>query len=258
LYRSFTLFAYVLVYNSIITNYLGDICNINSYKDQMYLRKSYRFGIWVLGIAAGLLYISWPLGYWLNPSVSKNSLASGLEAVGQPYNWLFVMADVVSSLLVIALCWALWSALKRRQSIKPIPVALMSVALFGIGTIVDALLPEHCVPNLEQCPSFTQNHALLIHGVFSILASVFLFVSLCVMWYYQRQSVILNSLLLGYVLFGLVSLIEAVAPGNEGNWSQHYYITLCGVWLMFIPYVIERSTLKLSTQTVRLYARSKR
>lgn len=227
---------------------LDEACSLICYKNQMYLRKSHRYGVWALGIIAGLLYVSWPLGYWLNPAVSKNSLASGLEAVGQPYNWLFVAADVASSLLVIALCWALWSALRHRQSMKPLPLALMSVALFGIGTIVDALLPEHCVPNLEQCPSFTQSHTLLIHGIFSILASIFLFVSLCAMWFHQRRSVVLNGLLLGYIFFGIISLVEAVVPGNTGNWSQHYYITLCGIWLMFIPYAAEKSARSLAAQ----------
>jgi len=215
----------------------------------MHVQKSHRRRMWAVSVAAGLLYTSWPLGYWLNPAVSKNSLASGLEAVGQPYNWLFVVADVVSSLLAIALCWQLWSSLRHHRTVKLLQLTLLSTILFGIGTIVDALLPEHCVPNLEQCPSFTQSHILLVHGFFSILASVFLFVSLCAMWFYQRRNVILNGLLLGYILFGLVSLLEAVAPGNEGNWSQHYYITLCGAWLMFIPYAAERFASKLAVQT---------
>lgn len=217
----------------------------------MYLRKSQKLKLWILSVAAGLLYISWPLGYWLNPGVSKDSLASGLEAVGQPYNWLFVVADIMSSLLIIVLCWMLWSALKKRRQIRATYLALMSVAIFGVGTIIDAVLPEHCVPNLEQCPSFTQSHALLIHGMFSILASVFLFISLCIIWLRQRQNILLSSLLFGYILFGVISLAEAVVPGNNGNWSQHYYITLCGVWLMVIPYAIEKNALLLSTQRIR-------
>lgn len=216
----------------------------------MYLRKSQKLKLWILSVAAGLLYISWPLGYWLNPGVSKDSLASGLEAVGQPYNWLFVVADIMSSLLIIVLCWMLWSALKKRRQIRATYLALMSVAIFGVGTIIDAVLPEHCVPNLEQCPSFTQSHALLIHGMFSILASVFLFISLCIIWLRQRQNILLSSLLFGYILFGVISLAEAVVPGNNGNWSQHYYITLCGVWLMVIPYAIEKNALLLSTQRI--------
>lgn len=210
----------------------------------MYLAKTYRIAIWLLGFLAGIFYVSWPLGYWLNPAVSKESLASGLEAVGQPYNWLFVAADVVSSLLIILLCWMLWRVLEHRRTVKAVPAALVLVALYGVGTIVDALIPEHCVPNLQQCPNFMHSNILLIHGLFSILASVFLFISLCVLWVHQKRSVLLNILLLGYILFGIISLMEAVVPGNNGNWSQHYYITLCGVWLMCIPYVIEKHLLR--------------
>jgi len=35
----------------------------------------------VLALLAGILYASWPLGYWLNPAVSKAGLASALEGV---------------------------------------------------------------------------------------------------------------------------------------------------------------------------------
>src|SRR5215469_5111021 len=101
----------------------------------MYLAKPYRVGLWLLGTIAGILYVSWPLGYWLNPAVSKESLASGLEAVGQPYSWLFVSADIVSSLLIIAVCWMLWLTFRRHQLVKAVPAALMLIAFYGIGTI---------------------------------------------------------------------------------------------------------------------------
>lgn len=214
------------------------------------LTESNRRALWSLGIAAGLLYISWPLGYWLNPAVSKNSLASGLEAVGQPYNWFFIGADVASGLLVIALCWLFWSALKNFSQLRAVYATLMSAALFGVGTIVDALLPEQCIPNFEQCPSFTHNHILLVHGVFSILASICLFISLCITWMYQRRNILLNGLLLGYILFSIISLIEAVFPAGNGNWSQHYYITLCGIWIMAIPYAVEQCIPKLAARPV--------
>lgn len=214
----------------------------------MYLQKPQKYKLWVLSILSGLCYVSWPLGYWLNPAVSKNSLASGLEAVGQPYNWSFVLADIVSSIMVIVLCLILWSAIKNPSSARTTKIALVAVVLYGVSTIADAVIPERCVPNLQQCPSFTQDHVLLIHGLFSILASVLLFVSLCVIWLRHRTNVILISLLLGYILFGIISLLEAVLPGNNGNWSQHYYITLCGVWLMFVPYAIEKNSHILATQ----------
>jgi hypothetical protein len=199
--------------------------------------KRYRSIVIGLSVLAGILYNSWPLGYWLNPAASRNSLASGLEATGQPYNWLFITTDVASSLLLMLACILLWRKYRSRIG-SVIWIALVSVVLFGIGTIVDALLPENCVPNLQRCASFTHNHLLLVHGMFSIGASLFLFISLCVIWFAQRRNVLLNALVLGYILFGFISLIEAITPGNDGNWSQHYYITLCSLWLVLIPYAV--------------------
>lgn len=215
----------------------------------MRLFKLHPHWLLALSIAAGLLYSSWPLGYWLNPSVSSSSLASGLEAVGQPYNWLFISGDILSSLLVILLCYLMWLIFRHAASAKLVSIALIFAVLYAIGTIVDALLPERCVPNLEVCPDISHDHLLLVHGFFSITASVFLFVSLFVIWLKKRRSLILNGLILGYVIFGLISLVQAIIPGNNGNWSQHYYITLCSVWLALIPYAVSLIVIDSPKQT---------
>ncbi|MGH7241323.1 MAG: DUF998 domain-containing protein, partial [Candidatus Saccharimonadales bacterium] len=164
-----------------------------------------------LGLLAGAIYNSWPLGHWLNPRVAHDSLASGLEAVHQPYDWLFISTDVLSSILVIVLCYWLWRIYKIRSSY--LRGSLYCFMLFAIGTTVDALLPERCVPNLMQCPNFTQDHYLLIHGMFSILASVFLFVALVILWLHKPKDIVLSVLLAGYVAFGLISLVQAITPG---------------------------------------------
>lgn len=191
-----------------------------------------------LSIAAAVMYSSWPLGYWLNPAASRASLASGLGAAGQPYNWLFIGLDVTSSLLMVYVAYVSWKKYRDQPCFRPLAIILVSVALFGIGTSVDALLPERCVPGLQQCQSFRVDHLLLIHGIFSIAASVALFVGLVVAWLRQRSNLLLGSLLYGYAIFGLVSLIEATLPGHIGNWSQHYYITLCSIWLAAVPYTL--------------------
>jgi hypothetical protein len=193
--------------------------------------------LYILVFAAALLYNSWPLGYVLNPQVARSSLASGLEAVNQPYNWVFVLADTVSSLLIILACSMLWTQYKHRAN-KVIAVGLLCTVLFALGTIVDALVPEHCVPNLMVCPSFTQDHYLLLHGIFSILASVCLFFTLFVSWLQERKNPLLAVFLAGYVTFGMMSLLQAVLPQEKGNWSQDYYITLCSAWLLFLPYTM--------------------
>ena len=207
----------------------------------MLLVNTYRVRLIALSVSAAILYDSWPLGHWLNPTISRNSLASGLEAIGQPYNWVFICGDVTSSLLAIILCWILWQRYKDNKLHRFIRISLGCTILFGIGTIVDALLPERCVTGVQICASFTQDHLLLYHGIFSIMASVFLFLSLGILWLHQRNNILINCLLAGYIIFGLISLLQAVTPGKNGNWSQDYYISLCSVWLALIPYVIYKS-----------------
>jgi len=202
--------------------------------------KSHLKSLSLLSVIAGLLYNSWPLGHWLNPVVSKTSLASGLEAVHQPYNWVFIGGDVLSSLIVIILYLFIWHKLRDAKSDRSINIALICMVLFGIGTIVDALLPLKCVQGIETCPSFTHDYLLLTHGIFSILASTFLFISLLILWFRDRHNPLIDIFLFGYVVFGAVSLAEAVLPGKNGNWSQDYYISLCSVWIAVVPYLVNQ------------------
>lgn len=205
--------------------------------------------IFIISIVASIFYCSWPIGYLLNSKVSKDSLASGLEAVSQPYNWLFIGSDIVSSLLACYVCYLLWKKIKSKAIDKYIIWSLISVSIFGVFTILDALIPEHCVPNFQVCPSFTQDHILLVHGFFSIIASLFLFFSLLIIWIKEIKHVLINIMLFGYIVFGAISLIEAIIPGDEGNWSQHYYITLCSAWLIIFPYAILLSVNRLKQRS---------
>ncbi len=198
-----------------------------------------KFWWWLTALAAlsGVLYSSWPLGYVFNPAVAKAGLASGLEALHQPYNWLFIAADIASGLLILLVCWLLWlkhRTIKRRRLLD---IVLLNMVIFGVGTIADTLLPMHCEPSLQHCPSFTVDYFLLFHGIFSILAALALFFGLALLWWQERRSRVLASLVFGYVLFGLTSLIEVVGL-KGGNWSQHFYLTLCSVWLAFLPYAV--------------------
>jgi uncharacterized membrane protein SirB2 len=201
-----------------------------------YIRRPIYHAHSFLGICAGLLYSSWPLGYWLNSRVAHSSLASGLEATGQPFNWLFISTDIMSSLLLVIISVLLWQKYRYGRLARLMGIGLAAIMLFAVTTIIDALLPEHCVPNLMRCASFTEDHYLLVHGIFSIAASIFLFVSLCVVWFCRRQERLLQVLLTGYIVFAAISLVEAITPGKNGNWSEYYYISLCSIWIACIPY----------------------
>lgn len=196
----------------------------------------------LLACLAGILYSSWPLGYILNPTISGNQLASALEALHQPYNWVFIGGDVSSSLLMIVMCWWLWRYYRARKHQVFLGFVVVNVIIFALGTILDTLLPEHCLPTAAICPSWQHDHLLLAHGIFSILASVCLFLALLGIWWRNRTS-LWNTLMLGYTVFGLLSLQEALSP-NQGNFSQHYYITLCSIVMAVIPYGVHRTFLE--------------
>lgn len=194
-----------------------------------------------LASLAGILYSSWPLGYMLNPGVSSKGLASALEALNQPYNWIFITGDVLSSILVLLICWLIWRHHKADNQRRFINLVLANIAVFALGTVSDTLLPERCLPGAISCPSWRQDHLLLVHGIISIVASLCLFLALAFIWW-RNRIIVLHALLLGYIGFGLLSLYEAITP-TRGNFSQHYYITLCGIWIALLPYCIHRTFL---------------
>src|SRR5260370_13363258 len=75
---------------------LGAVHTRTWYMKQLHRRPV----IWLAWIAA-ILYSSWPLGYVLDPVVGHHELASQLEALHQPYAWLFVTTDVLTCLTLI-------------------------------------------------------------------------------------------------------------------------------------------------------------
>jgi hypothetical protein len=193
----------------------------------------------VLSVLAGLIYNSWPLGYWLNPIVAQNGLGSELEGLHQPFNWLFIAGDVASSLLIGGVALLIWLRVHGHLHQVYFKIALLNIGGFSLFTILDAMLPLRCDPTVQHCQSFTHDPLLLTHGIFSITASLCLFISLILIWWLDRQSWVLHLLLYGYVLFSVFSVIAVFTPG-QSNWSQHYYLTLCSVWLAVLPYALHR------------------
>jgi len=202
-------------------------------------RKERSYGLAVLLAAvAGIIYNSWPLGYWLNPAASKRGLASELEAFHQPYDWLFIVLDVMSGVLIAIVMWLLW----HREHDKWRKAVLVNFALFGLFTLLSAVLPMSCEPSLESCPSVWHQPLLILHGITSILASLCLFASAVIMWWLKRKHptwFIMSILMTGWGLFGLFSLYFLIIPG-PGYIAEHYYITLCSVWVVLLPFMVGR------------------
>jgi hypothetical membrane protein len=200
-------------------------------------RDNLWFSATVLGALAGIIYNSWPLGYWLNPYVARHDLASELEALHQPYNWLFISGDVLSSVLIMYLVILLWKKHQPTKSKRLTTLALVNLLLFAVGTIADTLVPLHCDPSVQHCAAGLHNPLLIAHGFFSIAASTCLFISVALVWWLRRRNPHMNTLLGGYVLLAIFSVISLVTPGQD-SWAQHYALLLDGVCLAAIPYVL--------------------
>ncbi len=134
---------------------------------------------WVvaLGALAGLTYLSWPLGYLLNPNVVAVGLASDLEVPGQPFAWLFVGLDVLSGALMLGVAAALWGRTVRRWFLV---CAILGYALFGISSAVSAAVPLSCGVGraaLLTCGtdpgSYGLHDAVSVVGYFALFVSIF-------------------------------------------------------------------------------------
>jgi hypothetical protein len=195
----------------------------------------------ILSTLSGIIYNSWIVGYWLNPLVARNDLASELEALHQPYNWFFVLCDIICSSMAIGVAYVLWRPLRRVKRTRLLMAALLNVVLFAAGTIFDALVPLHCDPSAQVCPALIHDPLVIVHGLFSILASACLFITMALLWWLNRRSHLMNLIVVGYILFGVFSVISLITP-NQDSWAQHYSLIFDGVCLAIIPYVVIKLT----------------
>ncbi len=200
----------------------------------------------VLGLAAvaGLLYYSWPLGYWLNPIVGHSGLASDLGAKGQPYSWLFTSLDVISGVLIMLVAFWLARAWRGLMNLS-IKFILWGYGIFGALTILSALLPINCLADEKSCGSIIHNPILVLHGLASIGSIGGLTLSIVGIWQLmvitqrggQRTRWLLHTIMLIWFGFGFLTL-ALILTARSSNIAQHVFITVCSVWLVLMPYFL--------------------
>jgi hypothetical protein len=193
----------------------------------------------LLTVCSALLYCSWPLGFLLNPAAMHAGLASELGAHGQPYNWLFISADIVSGIfLTIGSI-----ALVRVYNLKGLGRrAFILLVIYGICGALDAALPMHCLPSQQVCGPIMHDPVLIMHGAFDFAGSIALIGTLLVAAKFVRKH---NRAWLPWIyVVGIGAIIFAVlsgifyAWGGPGYWAQRYYITLSCVWVASLPFVL--------------------
>jgi hypothetical protein len=192
----------------------------------------------VLVVTAAVLYCSWPLGFILNPSAQRTGLASELGAHGQPYNWLFIWADILSGALLMVACLLLVKLFHAEGWRK---FGLAMLALYGLCGALDAALPLSCLPSLQVCGPIFHDPVIILHGIIDFTGSAALIGTLGAEWIYAYKHhrswlpwiYIIGG---GGIIFAGLSLWFILVNG-PGYWAQRYYITLSCVWVASLPFV---------------------
>ena len=200
----------------------------------------------MLMFLAGLLYSSWPLGHWLNPLADKR-LASDLEAFHEPYNWVFIVMDIVSGFLIGIACWQLSQLAEQiidSRSRLGLLIAIYGTATFGFLTLVDAMLPLDCLEGSRHCIPPLHNPYFVVHGIFSVGSVGGLTVSIVMIWlllillkYGDKTWIHLipATFLIVWVAFGLLTLFLFL-HNQSSALAQHLFIGFCSLWLIALPY----------------------
>ena len=188
-----------------------------------------RFSLW-LGVIAGLLYSSWPLGYILNPSVGRHDLASELEAANQPHHLVFVVMDVLSGLVITLACLL---QLKISKMSKEVRGVVLGYTLFGLLVILAALTPPNCESLSLSC-TLTTDPGAVIHGLCSTVSVILLLVSLVLAFREVHDAAPSNRvrrLFAGtsvcWAFCGVAGIIELLLHIQDYNALQYFFITLC-------------------------------
>lgn len=192
----------------------------------------------ILVLTAAVLYCSWPLGFWLDPAAAKTGLASELGAYRQPYDWVFIWADIASGALLVSACALLARQFKATGWRK---ASLILLAVYGLTGALDASLPLSCLPSEQVCGSVFHSPTLIFHGIVDITGSVALVGTLVAEWLYARRHhprwlkwiYLIGG---GGVIFGVLSAVFLFMHG-PGYWAQRYYITLSCLWVASLPFL---------------------
>lgn len=137
----------------------------------MHLKRS-RLIIY-LTLGSIVIYNSWPLSYLLNPAIAGSGLASDLEAVGQPFNWLFIIGDVISCLLLLAACGMLFA--RARKLNKKVLTILTTLVVFAVTTALSALIPLNCSGSAIGACGLSASQMYSLHNLLSLVGFCGLF-----------------------------------------------------------------------------------
>jgi hypothetical protein len=146
--------------------------------NQMTNNKKYSRAVLIIFTLAALFYNSWPLGYLLNYKTARYDLASDLEFSGQPYDWLFVMGDLLVGACLIVIVIVMRLRLHGEFWSKSLTAVVTGLFIFGLFTATSADAPNTCAPRHISICARVDKASFGPDGVESTLAALGLFSSL--------------------------------------------------------------------------------
>ena len=212
------------------------------------LLKVFNINATALMVLAGIFYSSWPLGYWLNSQATRG-LASDLQALHQPYNWVFISMDVICGILVGIVSGKLLMIIQKnshQKNLLGLWTAVLGAGGFGLFTAIDALLPLNCIQGSPQCVVSLNNSSFVIHGIFSFASIAGLTVSIIAIWLLllMRGKVVISLahltptfFLLVWLSFGALTFY-LIMHNLSSTLAQHLFIGFCCLWLIVLPYFV--------------------
>jgi hypothetical protein len=217
----------------------------NQYNGSKYMsQQKYAHLTFVLCVLAAVLYNSWPLGYALNSSTAHAGLASDLERVGQPYYWLFILGDILTGICMLAACLLIWLKLRPALHKDAWAAVCIGLFLFGLGTVVAALVPAHCsVKATLQCGN-SGSPGLGLDALFSLVAALGLLISLvsvCVLGVRYRLSAVLlgttRTTLVAWSASGI--LFSVFGKAAEAQFLEQIFLALYGLALLVVGLTVD-------------------
>ncbi|HUD06419.1 MAG TPA: DUF998 domain-containing protein [Candidatus Saccharimonadales bacterium] len=209
--------------------------------------KSQSFKLVSLGIASGVLYSLWILGYFLNRSAFSHLDLSALQSRGQPYSSFFILGDILTGIVVIWMAYSIRKVHSKGSTLdtKSLKLCLIGLVAFGVFTAISCLLPS-CIANSRSCDN-SLSQLFDLHNVTGTIASVGLFVSLLNTPLIFRKKGLPQhlkaaiSLLIVWSVSGLLFIFLSVDNQSSSIPTQKLFLVLSSICLVVIPLLLTRS-----------------
>ncbi len=201
--------------------------------NNMQISKQLRVKTIYIGAAlAAVLYSSWLVGYFVNPSVALKGTASELAAFGQPWRLLFVGLDIATSIILLFIGIMLITLIKRRLH-KLVAALYMA---FACGVFLTAIFSLNCVSVQAVCSHAGHIERMLVHITIGTCGLSALFIASMVEVNIARQnSIVKKSSKFLYIGAGL-GLLSLALPALM---YQPYLIAgVQRAFLVIVAYVI--------------------